>query len=144
MSWCSTRPELYAPGVFSGSPAIGRDQVLADLRGRLERARIVCVVGPPGVGKSTVAAALVTDLPSTWCDCDRVTSVAGVERVLSAALGVPLLSGSSASSTAETLGRALAATGPVCITLDGVDSVATEISDLLQGLGRSAPKPASS
>ncbi len=62
-----------------------------------------------------------------------------MERVLAAALGVPLL-GAATDEGGGSLGRALAAAGPVVVVLDGVDHVATELGGLIEGLARSAPE----
>lgn len=56
---------------------VGRDGVVADLRSLLERERLVTVVGPSGLGKTSVAAVAVGALKREgaegvfWCHCDR-------------------------------------------------------------------------
>ena len=126
--------------VTIGAPLIGRDPVLGDLVERLDRGvAVVSVVGPPGVGKTAVARTLAGARPSAWCACDQVTRPSGVQRLLGALLGVPLLD-CAGDAPSDALGWALASAGPLLVVLDGVDPVATQLRELLARWVELAPE----
>ena len=50
------------------APIIGRAEVIGVLSARLKRRRFVTIVGPAGIGKTTVALAVATELSSTYDD----------------------------------------------------------------------------
>ncbi len=50
------------------APMVGRDDVVASIRGRLERRRFVTIVGPGGIGKTTVALAVADAAADAYAD----------------------------------------------------------------------------
>ncbi len=50
------------------TPIIGRAEVIGVLSARLKRRRFVTIVGPAGIGKTTVALAVATELSSAYAD----------------------------------------------------------------------------
>ena len=50
------------------TPVIGRAEVIGVLSARLKRRRFVTIVGPAGIGKTTVALAVATALSSAYAD----------------------------------------------------------------------------
>jgi predicted ATPase/DNA-binding winged helix-turn-helix (wHTH) protein len=57
-----TGPKSARPMARRTRPLVGRDEVLSALRGQLIEHRFVTIVGPGGVGKTSVALALAHDL----------------------------------------------------------------------------------
>lgn len=73
---------------------IGRDADLAEVRARLERSGFVTIVGPGGIGKTTLAAALAHAIPdredACFVDLGSVSDPALVPSALATALGRPV------------------------------------------------------
>ena len=81
--------------------AIGRDDIVSALSGRLQRRRFITIVGPGGVGKTTVALAMAAGLSTSYED--------GVCFIDLAPLADPLL---VPSALAAALGLAVIAEDP--------------------------------
>ncbi|HEX5632560.1 MAG TPA: MerR family DNA-binding transcriptional regulator, partial [Gemmatimonadales bacterium] len=116
---------LLAPAVAERAPGlVGRAQELAELeRWFAGGARVVTLVGPPGVGKSALARALVDRLGGArWLTLDEARDAAGLFARVAAALEVPL---TGAGEADERLGRALARQGGLWV-LDASDGVIAE------------------
>jgi predicted ATPase/DNA-binding winged helix-turn-helix (wHTH) protein len=85
-------PELVAPTV---TQAIGREAVIETLRGRLPQQRLVTIVGPGGIGKTTVALAVAqamsADYPDgiAFADLAPIGDAELVIGVVAAAAGLP-------------------------------------------------------
>jgi predicted ATPase len=85
-------PELVAPTV---TQAIGREPVIETLRGRLPQQRLVTIVGPGGIGKTTVALAVAqamsADYPDgiAFADLAPIGDAELVIGVVAAAAGLP-------------------------------------------------------
>jgi predicted ATPase/DNA-binding winged helix-turn-helix (wHTH) protein len=98
------------PATPTATAAIGRDQAVAALRQQLPLRRLVTIVGPGGIGKTTVALAvaetMAADYPDglVFVDLAPVSDAALVSGVVAVALGLP---GRSALSPAD-LKQALA------------------------------------
>jgi len=71
---------------------VGREQALGFLRDQIEHTRLVTIVGPAGVGKTTVALALADETPEivTVIDLAGVTAPQMVARAVSGALRFPV------------------------------------------------------
>ena len=91
-------PYLSAEGAFRKLPdlagVVGRDDIIADLAAKFLECRFVTVVGPAGVGKTTVAIALAKELTARYRDgvCFVDLTVIGdpqlTEATIAASLGV--------------------------------------------------------
>jgi len=91
-----------AAGVHSLLPAlhrvIGRTEVVAALVAQVPKRRFVTIVGPGGIGKTTVAAATALKLRSSYPQgvyCVDLAAISSTDRVactVAAAFGLPLLS----------------------------------------------------
>jgi len=110
---------------------LGRDDALDELAGRLERRRIVTVVGPGGVGKTRLAHEVLARLAREW---DLVAAVdllpvhsGGVASAVVDALGIPEEAGVPARAA---LGRALGDRRAVLL-LDNCEHLAAEVADLV-------------
>jgi len=69
---------------------IGREGAIADLVERLgdRETRLVTLLGPGGIGKTTLAAALVAELRSVFADGARIVSLEGVKGPEAVALAI--------------------------------------------------------
>ncbi len=77
-----------------GAPRLhGREAHLAGLRELLTRHRLVTVVGPGGVGKTSLAAHAAAATPHWWVDLASLTAPALVPGALAEALGVEVFPG---------------------------------------------------
>ncbi|HEX5012719.1 MAG TPA: LuxR C-terminal-related transcriptional regulator [Candidatus Limnocylindrales bacterium] len=110
--------------VLTVTPAIGRDQLLADLTSLMSRERGVTLTGPGGIGKTTVAMALTRtadrpDRPAVFVD------LSGVDRA--AAMSAPVAAAIDVAETAESdLDLALddrLASGAALLVLDNLEQV---------------------
>jgi predicted ATPase/DNA-binding winged helix-turn-helix (wHTH) protein len=115
----------------------GRADVLEDLASRLARERLVSLVGPGGVGKTTVAIAV-----AQACDCDHVWFVdlapllhdALIPATIATALGQSALSGDALAGLKTFLRdkRAL-------IVLDNCEHLVGACAEVAEALLRAAP-----
>jgi len=75
---------------------VGREQVLARLSAKLQLGRLVTIVGPGGIGKTTVALAVAEDFAcrhaegAVFVDLAPLVDPALVPATLAAALGIPV------------------------------------------------------
>ncbi len=120
------------------SSFVGRREELALLRRLVVRQRLVSLVGPPGIGKSALAARFAGSLTrSAWPGGVLLVAARGVRgRAELAGLGARALAIDARRPTLEAdVGRRLAARGPALLVLDdldhGVRSAATLVGDWL-------------
>src|SRR5471030_971020 len=80
---------------------VGRDAAIDDIQESLSHSRLVTIIGPGGIGKTTVAVAVAEriehacDVDVTFIDLSRVATEEFVTASLSAALGISSVSGDS-------------------------------------------------
>jgi predicted ATPase len=112
---------------------VGREAELAALDELVATKRWVAIIGPPGVGKTRVAAELLRRRDSVWWVA--LGGVGGTDAAVSAiatALELPI-------SSASDLAAAIAHRGPAVLALDDVDSLGGAANELVGTLLRGAP-----
>ncbi|MFT3767976.1 MAG: tetratricopeptide repeat protein [Minicystis sp.] len=111
---------------------VGRGAELDALEAMIGEHRLVTVLGPPGAGKTRLAAQLAERLRASFAEAGgawlvHLTEAASADAVAAAvgrALGVPLTAGSAAADTNAALGAAMAARGRMLVVLDDVEQAA--------------------
>lgn len=117
----------------------GRDDVIDGLAAQLEVGRLVTLVGPGGIGKSTVARAvagrLSRVLQTIWIDLSEVGHAGLVQGAVAGALGLP----SRDADVVTELARSLAARD-VLLVLDGCEHVIDAVASLVEVTTQAAPR----
>ncbi len=122
--------ELAAPGWL-----LGREETLEALVGLLGRERIVTLVGPGGVGKSTLARAATAMAGQTRrVALDTLTRPEEACEALADALGLE-----RAPPTLRGLGGVLDAAGALLLVLDGAEQLAAPLAEAIGGWLERAP-----
>ncbi|MDL2406837.1 winged helix-turn-helix domain-containing protein [Rhizobium calliandrae] len=122
-------PVLNEPssGIF------GRDEVIESVSRQLARTRLVTVVGPGGIGKSTVARAVVSKCGSqtevVWIDLSEVGKDDLVPTIVAGALGV--------ASRSDNVIRAIASflhERDILLVLDSCEHLVAGVAELVEKL----------
>ncbi len=113
----------------------GRTVDLATLSTWLATCRCISVVGPPGVGKTTLAAALTAGSDAAWVDLTAVNDGAMIPGAVGLALGASV----SGPSAVRALVRALAA-APCTLVLDNAEHLEAALGAFVQQLLAGAPQ----
>src|SRR5579859_180972 len=135
------RPEPWRPLPARARPLFGRAAVLRSLSGQLFQYRFVNLVGPGGVGKTSVALTLARDLASGFdgdvCifDDGSVFNPEHLEGGLAAALGITAPAGGAAPEVVTFLQRRR-----MLLVLDGCESALDAAAALAERLFRDAPQ----
>lgn len=130
-------PDAPLPALLTR--VIGRAEVLEALRAALPLQRCITLVGPGGIGKTTVALALARDLAPAFRDgaCFVDLSAAagtGVAAAIAAALRLPVQSGDALPALALALQDR-----QMLLLLDSCEHVAAEAAAAIERIGRAAP-----
>jgi predicted ATPase/DNA-binding winged helix-turn-helix (wHTH) protein len=119
---------------------VGRDDSINSIAGALEEHRFVTIVGPGGIGKSTVAAALAQRTSSRYPDGVRhvdfctLTDLRLVERALAAAVGLGAITDNPLAGLVAHL-----RTRNLLLILETCEHVADAVAPLAETLLASAP-----
>jgi predicted ATPase/DNA-binding winged helix-turn-helix (wHTH) protein len=91
---------------------VGREAAMAEIQTSLSKSRLVSIIGPGGIGKTTVAIAVAEhiertepDVAVTFVDLARVASEEFVSASLLAALGISSVSGDSLQAVVAVLAK---------------------------------------
>lgn len=117
---------------------VGREALLATVSGALDEHRVVTLLGPPGVGKSRLAAELVarSNERAAWCSVEGVTSVDELDARLAGATGARLVG--ERGTSLEALGAAIRKRFDRLV-IDDVEGALPELGALLVDLLDEAP-----
>ena len=117
---------------------VGREALLARVSEALDEHRVVTLLGPPGVGKSRLAAEVVARSKerAAWCNVEGVTSADELDARLAAATGARLLG--ERGTSLEALGAAIRKRFDRLV-LDDAEGALPEIGALLVDLLDEAP-----
>jgi predicted ATPase/DNA-binding SARP family transcriptional activator len=129
-------PGSTVPDPGPTSRLIGRTDDIEQVRELATRHRCVTVVGPGGVGKTSVARAVAATEPDTWwVDLTSVSSEAGVRALVATTLRVEVFPGGSAEAALHR--RMETAAG--LLVLDNCEHVLAAVDDLVTEIAAAGP-----
>ncbi|MDQ8021436.1 MAG: winged helix-turn-helix domain-containing protein [Moraxellaceae bacterium] len=120
---------------------IGRDAIVSSLRAELPRSRLVTVVGPGGIGKTTVALAVAESLAASqrdgvcFVDLSTVEDASQVVLALQTALGLPGVASSAQQCVLDFLRER-----QVLLLVDNCEHVADAAVMMVESVLRQAPE----
>lgn len=119
----------------SRTPLLGRIRELATVTAALGSSPVVTLWGPAGIGKTSLARAVVGDLAGrvVFCSLALSTTGSGVAAEVARALGLHGAAGSEEECRAL-LAKALERVERTLIVLDNVEQVVDEVADLVREL----------
>ncbi|GAB92143.1 BTAD domain-containing putative transcriptional regulator [Gordonia rhizosphera] len=129
-------PDTVGPQIFSGSPRlIGRETQIASVRRTLETERLVTIVGPGGVGKTSVALAVARATPNTTLvSLAPITEAAAIAHTLAAALNLRVEHGDVLAACVAVLGQQ-----PATLVIDNCEHLADAARDTVTRILAACP-----
>ncbi|MBX3203861.1 MAG: AAA family ATPase [Labilithrix sp.] len=133
---------------MADEPLAFRDTEVFALGRALNAHRLVVLTGPPGIGKSAIAAAFAGQrrrgkLETTFaCDLEGARAAIDIVHEVARVLGLATSAGADAPLLTERVGRALAARRRPLVVLDDVDRCRVALATLLPQWLRDAPTAA--
>ena len=128
-------PKGTLPDLEPTSRLIGRADDIEQVRALTARHRCVTVIGPGGVGKTSLARAVATTEQSAWwVDLTSVSTEAGVRALVATALGVEVFPGGTAEAALHR--RLETATG--LLVLDNCEHVLAAVGDVTTEIAAAA------
>lgn len=125
---------------------VGRNAELDELDRLFRKARLVTVTGPPGIGKSALAAGYVAGMrpdrkksPAVLVSLTGATSLDAVCRELARALRLPASPGATPPAAAALVARALAHRGRLLVVLDDADAARAALAKAVPSWLAEAP-----
>ncbi|MBB4392895.1 winged helix-turn-helix domain-containing protein [Bradyrhizobium sp. ERR14] len=122
-----------APGAMHAP--IGRAAVIGDISELLQNDRLVTILGPGGIGKTTVALAVASELEKSYCDgvclveLDRITDGSQIYAAVTGALDLPVQMAASLDQVLLALhGRRL------LLVLDSCEHVTESVALLVESV----------
>ena len=122
-----------------GTLFVGREPERARIEDLLARgARLITVVGPPGIGKSRLARRAALDWRArsgggAWsCEPGEAGTAEAIAAAVAAALGAPDLVRSAADDPAGLVAGLLVEAGPLLLLLDGAESAAKAVASCVE------------
>ena len=134
----AARPASTLPALLS--PVVGRDEVIVQLLDQLSRHRLLTILGPGGIGKTTVAIAVADHASPAFRDGVWFVGLASLSdpgllaNTVAAALGFALPAAEPAAALAEQLRDSQA-----LIVLDNCEHVVNAAAILVETVLRVAP-----
>ncbi len=120
---------------------IGRDRDIATIAGQLESGKAVVVVGPGGIGKTTVANAIAQRAREagreTWvCDLSRAATHEDALSVIARVTDVPAFAGTDTAARQQRLVEGIVLRGTGLLVLDNVEQLPEAFWDLVVATAR--------
>lgn len=123
------------PVVRATAPLFGRGAEIAAVDGLLDAERLVCIVGPGGVGKTRLARHLAQQRDARLVLLAPVTDATGIDHALAAALGLTVVQGDVRTACLALLGDE-----PGLLVVDNCEHQVDAARDLVDAILASCPR----
>ncbi|WP_312991010.1 ATP-binding protein [Rhizobium populisoli] len=133
----SIAPPSSVRNMPAGARIFGRNQSIASIAMQLQRSRLLTIVGPGGIGKSTVAraAAMGKGVSETvWIDLSEVGQVGLIATTIASALGILARTDNIVRDIALHL-----ANRDVLLVLDGCEQVVEGVAPMVEAILSMSP-----